>query len=93
MQLRVRLTPRAGRNEIRSYDGEVVSVRVTSPPVEGAANKALILLLAEALAVPKSAISIKSGAASREKLIVIDAPVAQITCKLDAYLRGTSENL
>jgi uncharacterized protein len=70
--LRVRLSPRAGRNEIvRQQDG-VLHVRVAAPPVDGEANAALIALLADVLGVRKGAVEIVSGASSREKKVAID---------------------
>jgi uncharacterized protein (TIGR00251 family) len=70
--LRVRLTPRAGRTEIIRWDGGVLYLRVSAPPVDGAANSALIAFLSEVLGVRKSAIIIKSGASSREKKLEIE---------------------
>ena len=76
MRLAVRLTPRGGRAAIDGWaaDGEgrpYLKVRVAAPPVEGAANAALIALLAKTLGLPKSALSIASGAGARLKLIDI----------------------
>jgi uncharacterized protein (TIGR00251 family) len=70
--LRVRLTPRADRNRIVREEGDVLHVRVTAPPVEGAANAALLALLSDALGVRKTALSIKAGAAAREKIVEIE---------------------
>ncbi len=69
--LRIRLTPRAARNEIVRWEAGVLSVRVTAPPVDGAANEALIELLADGLKIRKTDIQIRSGASSREKLLTI----------------------
>jgi uncharacterized protein (TIGR00251 family) len=52
--------------------GEAVIVRVTAPPVEGAANKAVIELLARRLGVPKSAVRIALGERAREKVIEVE---------------------
>ncbi len=76
MRLAVRLTPRGGRDAIDGWavDGEgrpYLKVRVTAPPVEGAANAALLAFLAKSLGVPKSSLSIASGAGARLKLIEI----------------------
>jgi uncharacterized protein (TIGR00251 family) len=46
-------------------------VRLTAPPVEGAANAALVALLAEHLRLPKSAVTISAGATSRHKTVRI----------------------
>lgn len=76
-RLAVRLTPRAGRDALGGIvdagGGRVaLSVRVAAPPVEGAANRALIVFLAATLDVPKSAIRIASGETSRIKIVRID---------------------
>jgi uncharacterized protein (TIGR00251 family) len=67
----VRVIPRASRNEIESVTGNALKVRVTAPPVEGAANKALIELLAERLKIRKSQIEIVAGQTSKHKMISV----------------------
>ena len=72
--LAVRLTPRAGRDAIDGKavlsDGrEVVLARVRAVPERGGANDALIRLIADVLAVPKSAVTIDSGATARLKQV------------------------
>jgi uncharacterized protein (TIGR00251 family) len=67
----VRVIPRASKNEIESVTGNALKVRLTAPPVEGAANKALIELLAERLKIRKSQIEIIAGQTSRNKMICI----------------------
>jgi uncharacterized protein (TIGR00251 family) len=67
----VRVIPRASRNEIEGITGSALKVRVTAPPVEGAANKALIELLAERLEVRKSQIEIVAGQTSQQKMISV----------------------
>ena len=52
--------------------GESLKVRLGAPPVNGAANDALIALLAEELGVPRRAIQILSGASSRSKFVQVD---------------------
>ena len=66
----VRVFPRSSRNEL-TIDADGLRVRLTAPPVEGAANEALIALLAERLGLPKRAIRVARGAASRQKLLEI----------------------
>src|SRR5947199_10647327 len=66
--IRVRLTPRGGRNAVSRREGDLLYVRVAAPPVEGAANRALIALLADTLGIAKSRIAIVSGESSRDKL-------------------------
>lgn len=76
IRLAVRLTPRARSNGIAGVqvmaDGRAaLAVRVTSPPVDGEANEALIALLAKAIAAPRRDIRIQSGDTSRLKIIEI----------------------
>lgn len=75
MRVRIRLQPRASRNELGEWrqdpaGGEPVRIaRVTAPPIDGKANAALIRLLAKEYGVPKSRIRIVRGESSRDKLI------------------------
>jgi uncharacterized protein (TIGR00251 family) len=68
----VRLTPRSGADRIDGVVGGELRARVSAPAVDGAANTALIRLLAEELGVARRDVRIVAGAASRRKLIVID---------------------
>jgi uncharacterized protein (TIGR00251 family) len=70
-RLTVKVTPNAGRNEITGLTGDILRVRIAAPPEKGKANKELIDFLSEGLGVKKSDISIVSGLASRNKVIVI----------------------
>lgn len=70
--LRVRVTARASRNEITGVRGDVLCVRVTAPPVDGAANEAVVKLVAQLLGVSRSRVRVASGHRSREKALVID---------------------
>ncbi len=70
--LRVRLTPKGGRSSLDRYEAEVLHARVSAPPVDGAANKALIELLSRSLNIPKSRLSFASGETSREKVLHIE---------------------
>ena len=65
--LRVRVQPRARANVVKGWRGEALSVSVSAAPEGGKANRAVIALLADALAVPPSSISLVRGAASRDK--------------------------
>lgn len=68
----VRLTPRAALDRIDGVSDGVLRARVGAPAVEGAANNALVRLIAEELGVARSAVRIVAGASSRQKLVVID---------------------
>ena len=66
----VRLTPRGGRDAIDGVDsGGRLTVRVSAPPVDGAANESLVRLLAATLEIPRNALTIEAGATSRVKRI------------------------
>ena len=69
--LEIHLQPGAKKNEIVSLRDGVLWVRVTAPPLRGQANSALLALMAELLAIPKSAIAITRGYVSRHKVIAI----------------------
>jgi hypothetical protein len=71
-RLRVRVIPRAKKNEITGWRDEALVVRLTAPPVEGAANKLLKRFLARELGLSASAIVIVSGEAARDKLLSLD---------------------
>ena len=68
----VRVQPRASRDEIVGVHGDALRVRLTAPPVEGAANEALVTLIAEALGVPRRAVRIVSGSGSRSKTVEVE---------------------
>jgi uncharacterized protein (TIGR00251 family) len=70
MLISVRVIPRSSRNSIE-LENDTLKVRLTAPPVDGAANSALIALLAERLGLPKRSISIVQGATNRQKTIEI----------------------
>lgn len=68
----VRVTPRTAKNEIFAIlDDGTIKVRLTAPPVEGKANKALINFLSEVLDVPTSSIEIVAGQTGHDKLVSI----------------------
>lgn len=77
MRVRIRLQPRASRNELGEWrrdpagGGAVRIARVTAPPVDGKANAALIRLLAKEYDVAPSSIRILQGETSRDKLVEI----------------------
>lgn len=69
--LKIRVNPRSSRNQITGWRDDVLQIKLTAPPVEGVANKAVLEFLAEQLGIKKSQIAIVSGATSREKTIEI----------------------
>ena len=83
--IRVKVLPRSSRNEIIAKQEDYYKVRLTSPPVQGKANKALLELLAEKLRIPKSNVEIISGKSSRLKSIRISGLSPE---RIDALLLG-----
>lgn len=69
--LDVHVQPRAKRTQVVGWHGDAVKIRVAAPPIDGAANHALIAFLADALGVPPSAVSVVGGAAGRRKRIAV----------------------
>ncbi|MGQ9584223.1 MAG: DUF167 domain-containing protein [Anaerolineae bacterium] len=67
----VRVVPRARKSEVSGLWGEALKVRVAAPPVEGAANEALVNFLAERLSVRRAQVRIVSGQTSREKVVEV----------------------
>jgi hypothetical protein len=83
--LRVRVTPRASREGLGGERGGALVVRVSAPPVEGAANDAVARLVARALGVSASAVEVRRGGASREKLLhVRGVSAADVRARLEA---------
>ena len=69
--IKVKVIPRSSRTEILGKENDIYRMKLTDPPVEGKANKAVIALLAEKLGVPKREIEIVSGKTGRLKTIRI----------------------
>jgi len=83
MRIDVKVIPRSRRTGVDGVrDGRVI-VRVTAPPVEGAANDATIEALADALDLPRRAFRIVSGASSRNKTVeILSADASAIAARL-----------
>jgi uncharacterized protein len=69
VMLSVKLQPRASANEIGEPLGNELRIKVTAPPVDSAANEALIRLLAETLDCPRNRIELVRGNTSRHKVL------------------------
>jgi uncharacterized protein (TIGR00251 family) len=67
----VRVQPRSSREGVDGVHGDALRVRVNAAPVEGAANEAVVEVLAKALRVPKRAVTIVGGAAARSKVVEV----------------------
>jgi len=91
VRLALRLTPRASRNGVDGVTADVegrplLKLRLVAPPVEGAANQALIAFLAKTLSLRKADITIRSGETGRVKILHLAGDSAAILQKLDAWL-------
>lgn len=85
----VRVIPRAGKSGIAGMRGDALLVRLNAAPVDGAANAELIEVLAEALGVPKRAVSIASGERSRQKRVRIEGVTNEMLSSAFPRLRGS----
>ena len=75
----VRVVPRASRSEIAGEYNGALRVRIAAPPVEGAANRELIKVLAKSFKLPQNAVEIVSGANAKNKIVRIrDANAARL---------------
>lgn len=69
----IKVQPRASRNEIGMPLGSLLCVRVTAPPVDSAANEAVLKLLARTLGIGRNRLELLRGATSRHKLVRVRA--------------------
>ena len=69
--LNLRIVPRATKNAIQGEHGDALKVRLCAPPVDGAANAALVEFLAETFALPRARVQLLSGASSRNKRVLL----------------------
>lgn len=91
VRIAVRLTPRAKRSAIAGIVRDVnerpaLAIRIAAPPVDGAANKALILYLSKMLDIPVSAVDIQSGETARLKIVHLAGDSAAIAARLSALI-------
>ncbi|MBB4443129.1 MULTISPECIES: DUF167 domain-containing protein [Rhizobium] len=91
LRLAVRLTPNGGRDAFDGVEADAageafLKARVTAVPEKGKANKALILLIAKSLRIPKSSVSLVSGETARKKILRIDGDPEDLVKKLEIVL-------
>lgn len=72
VRVSVHVQPRASRSEIVGLHGAALKVRLQAPPVDGAANEALVVLLADRLGVARRAVKVVAGASSRAKTVEVE---------------------
>lgn len=82
LRLAVYVQPRASRNEVVGWHDGALKLRLTAPPVEGAANDALQRFVAELLGVPRRQVRLLSGQGSRRKLLQIDGVGAEALARI-----------
>ena len=71
LRIAVRVQPRSARNRVVGRHGDALKLQVTAPPVEGAANQAVIELLAEWIGVPRRQVRIVQGETARDKVVEV----------------------
>lgn len=72
VRLTVQVQPRASRTEVVGLHGDALRIRLSAPPVDGAANDALVRYLAERLGLSRSAVTVVSGLSTRRKVVVLE---------------------
>ncbi|TGX53727.1 DUF167 domain-containing protein [Sphingomonas gei] len=87
IEIAVRVTPRAGRDAFAAGTDTHFTARLAAPPVEGAANSALVQLVAKAFGVPKRAVTLIAGDTARLKRLAITGD-AHALAKIAASLYG-----
>jgi len=93
VRLAVRVTPRASKSAVagilEGVDGHpALAVKLAAPPVDGAANAALVKFLADVLDLPRSRVSIRSGQTARVKLLRLEGDSQVIVERLERLIRG-----
>lgn len=89
VRLTLRVQPRAGRSRVLGRHGAALKVQVAAPPVEGAANAAVVEVIADWLDVPRRCVALVQGERGRDKVVAIAAadPVA-LAGRIEALLAG-----
>lgn len=92
LEIRVQVVPRASKSEVVGEHDGSLRVRVAAPPVDGAANEELIRVLAKKFGVPRSAVSIVSGEASRIKHVRIESETRDLKALLRSLVQIAGED-
>lgn len=82
LTLALHIQPGAKRTEVAGLHGDALKLRLAAPPVDGKANAALLAFVAEALGLPKSAVTLKSGQTSRQKVVAVSGAPADAEARL-----------
>jgi uncharacterized protein (TIGR00251 family) len=73
----VYVQPRASKTELAGLHDGLLRIRLAAPPVDGAANAALVVFIADKLGIAKSRVRIVSGLTGRRKVVRIDGVTAE----------------
>jgi len=91
VEVRIRLAPRASREKFDGLYGDRLKIRLTAPPVGGAANEALLRFLSKSVRIAPRSLRIVQGAKDRSKIVLIEcADKAGVARKLQALLASTA---
>ncbi len=83
--LSIKLQPRASANQIGEALGNELRIKVTAPPVDAAANEALVRLLADSLDCPRNCVQLLRGQTSRHKIVkIFGFPPEAVLARLSA---------
>ena len=80
--LTLHIQPGAKKTAFAGLHGDALKIRLAAPPVDGKANEALLRFVAEALTLPKSAVSLKSGQTSRRKVLELQGATPEAVTRL-----------
>jgi uncharacterized protein (TIGR00251 family) len=86
LEIRVQVVPRASKSEVVGEHAGSLRVRIAAPPVDGAANEELIRVLSKKFEVPRRAVSIVSGEASRIKVVRIESGTRDLKALLSSLV-------
>jgi len=86
-RLRLRVSPGASRSALVGVHAGALKISVAAPPEKGKANRAVVELLAKALGVAPSSVTITAGEVSQDKVVMIPLPPAEIRTKLRSAIR------
>ncbi len=88
IQIAVRVTPRGGRDALTAGTEEHFAARLSAPPVDGAANAALVPLVAKHFGVPKRAVTIVAGDTARLKRLHVAGDPQKLARLAEALYGG-----
>ncbi len=88
VRIEVYIQPRASKTELAGTHDGVIKIRIAAPPVENAANRALISFIAQHLGIAKNRVRVVSGGTNRRKLLEIDGVTAHLIAARLGPMRG-----